>query len=386
MVAKENDGRANKSEPFQQSDEMFRLLVENVKDYAIFLLDPSGIVSSWNSGAERIKGYRAKEIIGKHFSCFYPREAIETKWPDRELEIAIKEGRYTDEGLRVRKDGSTFWAHVVISALRNNDGSLRGFSKVTRDLTERRNLEEKTRELNKELRNRVAQLIETQRLVELRTLELQKLSGQLMQVQDDERRRLSRTLHDELGQELAALKITISGASVEDEENLLPALEMIDRAISKVRNISYLLHPPLLDESGLVPALHWYFEGLRRRGHLRITFTPTPIAFPRLPGDIETAIFRVVQESLTNVYRHSGSEDARIDIDQQDDRVTVRVRDFGKGMGSAVPLMGVGVSGMKERIRQLNGELKISNAEPGTLVHASVPLFDAGPTRVWSSN
>jgi signal transduction histidine kinase len=232
----------------------------------------------------------------------------------------------------------------------------------------------------------VTQLIETQRLVELRTLELQKLSGQLMQVQDDERRRLSRTLHDELGQELAALKITISGASVEDEENLSPALEMIDRAISKVRNISYLLHPPLLDESGLVPALHWYFEGLRRRGHLRITFTPTPIDFPRLPGDIETAIFRVVQESLTNVYRHSGSEDARIDIDQQDDRVTVRVRDFGKGMGSAVPLMGVGVSGMKERIRQLNGELKISNEEPGTLVLASVPLFDAGPTRVWSSN
>src|SRR4029077_7838974 len=205
----------------------------------------------------------------------------------RELEIATKEGRYTDEGLRVRKDGSTFWAHVVITALRDEDGNLQGFSKVTRDLTERRELEERARELNRELRTRVTQLVETQRQVELRTLELQKLSRDLLNVQDEERRRLSRALHDELGQELAALKIELD---MKNQPGLAAASDMADRALTKVRNLSYLLHPPLLDESGLLPALHWYFDGLRKRSHLRTTFDHKPAIFLPLPSDLETAI------------------------------------------------------------------------------------------------
>lgn len=377
IVPYQGEAKKSKDERLQQSDEIFRLLVDSVKDYAIFLLDPSGIVSTWNQGAERIKGYRASEIIGQHFSRFYPPEAIESRWPDRELEIAGKEGRYTDEGPRVRKDGSTFWAHVVITALRGKDGELRGFSKVTRDLTERRELEERTRALNKELRTRITQLVESQRQIELRTLELQKLSGQLMTVQDDERRRLSRSLHDELGQELAAIKMILDAQNIA-QGKLTPAIEMTDRAIAKVRNISYLLHPPLLDESGLLPALHWYFEGVQKRAELRISFNYKPAVFPRLSRDLETAIFRVIQEALTNAYRHSGTQDAKIDIEQGPDRVIVRVRDFGKGIGPSAFTTGVGISGMKERIKQLNGELRVLRAEPGTLVEATLPLFDAG--------
>jgi len=159
-----DDGQARKHAEtrLQQSDEIFRLVVENVKDYAIFLLDAEGNVATWNQGAERIKGYKADEIIGKHFSQFYPREARETKWPERELEIAAKEGRFADEGLRIRKDGSSFWAYVVITPLRDNSGQVRGFSKVTRDLTETRALEERSRQLNKELRGRVTELLESQ--------------------------------------------------------------------------------------------------------------------------------------------------------------------------------------------------------------------------------
>jgi len=356
------------------SDEIFRLLVEGVEDYAIFLLDPTGKVSTWNQGAERIKGYKAQEIIGQHFSRFYPREAIESKWPDRELEIASKEGRYTDEGVRVRRDGSTFWAHVVITALRDDAGELRGFSKVTRDLTERREFEERTRQLNKELKGRINQLMESQRMVELRTLELQKLSAELMRVQDEERRRISRALHDELGQELAALKIDLDIQN-SDGQKLAPAIETVERALSKVRNVSYLLHPPLLDESGLLPALHWYFDGLKKRSELRITFDYMPRVFPRLSSELETTVFRIIQEALTNVYRHSGSEDARIDISQEIDRVRLRIRDFGKGIDPTAGTTGVGISGMKERVRQLNGELMVSRAEPGTLVEAVMPLI-----------
>jgi len=378
LVPQDMDAQKNTGIPLRQTDEIFRLLVESVKDYAIFLLDPEGRVSTWNQGAERIKGYKAQEIIGHHFSRFYPREAIESKWPDRELEIAGKEGRYTDEGLRVRKDGSTFWAHVVITALRDDAGVLKGFSKVTRDLTERRDLEERTRQLNKELRTRITQLVETQRQVESRTLELQKLSGELMRVQDEERRRIARALHDELGQELAALKIDLDMQNSGPDQKLSSAIEMTERALSKVRNISYLLHPPLLDESGLMPALHWYFDGLKKRSELRITFDCKPAVFPRLSRELETAIFRIIQEALTNVYRHSGSEDTRIDIIQDLDRVTVRVRDFGKGISPAALSAGVGISGMKERVKQLNGELRVSRAEPGTLVEATMPLFDSG--------
>jgi len=379
LVSREREAIRDVESRFQETDRAFRLLVDGVKDYAIFLLDPEGRVSTWNQGAERIKGYKAKEIIGQHFSRFYPQEAIDSKWPDRELEIATKEGRYSDEGLRVRKDGSTFWAHVVITSLRDESGTLRGFSKVTRDLTERRNLEERTRQLNKELRTRITQLVETQRLVELRTVELQKLSGELMRVQDEEHRRVARLLHDELGQELTALKIELDVQNAElDGRRLSPAIEIVERALSKVRNLSYLLHPPLLDESGLMPALHWYFNGLQKRSELRITFDYTPVDFSRLPRDIETAVFRIIQEALTNVYRHSGSKEARIEMKQESDRVSVRIRDFGKGIGPAASTAGVGISGMKERAKQLNGELKVTRAEPGTVVEAIIPLLDTG--------
>jgi PAS domain S-box-containing protein len=133
-------------------DEMFRRLVESVRDYAIFLLTPEGHIASWNSGAELIKQYQAPEIIGQHFSIFYEPEAVASGWPQEELRRAIAQGRFEDEGWRVRKDGTRFWANVVISPLRDASGALVGFSKVTRDLTERRRHEEQLRQSEERLR------------------------------------------------------------------------------------------------------------------------------------------------------------------------------------------------------------------------------------------
>ena len=137
-------------EALRQGEERFRLMVESVKDYAIFMLDPQGRIVTWNQGAERLKGYAGDEIIGSHFSRFYPREARERGWPDEELKRAAAEGRFEDEGWRVRKDGSQFWANVVITALRDQTGALQGFAKVTRDLTARREAEEQARVLVRE--------------------------------------------------------------------------------------------------------------------------------------------------------------------------------------------------------------------------------------------
>jgi PAS domain S-box-containing protein len=356
------------------NDELFKLLVDTVKDYAIFVLSPDGRVLTWNAGAQALKGYDRDEIIGQHFSKFYLPEAVQSNWPARELLLAEKEGRFSDEGWRVKKDGSAFWASVIITALRDQSGKLSGFAKVTQDMTERRDAAERIQNLNRELRKRVSQLDESRRVIELRTLELQNLSAQVLRLQDEERRRIARDLHDDLGQQLSGLKMIL------DRIGNKEASEIVDSAITYVRNLSYLLHPPLLDETGLRAALHWFIDGLAKRSNMEITMTIQPQNFPRLSTDIETTIFRVIQESLTNVFRHACSEVARVEIFKDGDWVVVRVRDFGKGVPAEVTSqarssMGVGIVGMRERVRQFGGELTVSRSEPGTLIEARIPLF-----------
>jgi PAS domain S-box-containing protein len=165
------DAIAASQKALLQSEERLRVLVEGVVDYAIIMLDANGYVMSWNTGAERLKGYAAGEIIGRHFSCFYPADVVQRGWPPRELEIASAEGRVEDEAWRVRKDGSRFWANVVITAIRDRSGQLQGFSKVTRDLTERKQAEEAVHRMNEELELRV----------QARTAELAEANRDLMQ-------------------------------------------------------------------------------------------------------------------------------------------------------------------------------------------------------------
>lgn len=136
-------GNSRLADAIKHGGRIYQLMVDSVRDYAIFMLDPNGHVASWNKGAQRIKGYGADEIIGRHFSAFYPPEDIASNKPAKELKIAARQGRFEDEGIRIRKDGTPFWANVVITAVRDDDGKLIGFAKVTRDLTERRAAQEK---------------------------------------------------------------------------------------------------------------------------------------------------------------------------------------------------------------------------------------------------
>ena len=154
-VTRDLTQRRKAEERLRESEEKFRLLVSAVKEYAIFMLDPNGNVATWNDGAQWLKGYEPQEIIGQHFSRFYPEEDICAKKPEWELEEAILTGRFEDEGWRIRKDGTRFWANVIITATRNEKGKLIGFSKVTQDLTKRRRLEEKLRRSNEELDHKV---------------------------------------------------------------------------------------------------------------------------------------------------------------------------------------------------------------------------------------
>lgn len=358
------------------SEKQFRVLVETVQDYAIFLLDIEGRVSSWNPGAERVKGYKTAEIIGKHFSCFYSEEDTRAGKPKRVLEIAISMGRVEDEGWRIRKDGSKFWANVVVTALRDDAGKLVGFCKITRDFTERM------------LAQQV--LAESQKKLQSSEKSLRRLSLHLLQTQDEERRRIGRELHDSLGQSLSVLKmkldslISLSGRTKIDQ--MLPDLEqcagIAEESLKEVRTISYLLYPPMLEEMGLKSAIPWYLDGFTKRSGVETTFD-IPSSFPRLPRDVELAIFRALQESLTNVHRHAESPTADVRIFMEESTVVMQISDKGKGMAlgdlddpgkDCAGTLGVGLRGMHERMGQVGGRLELTSSPAGTTVTARIPI------------
>jgi len=214
---------------------------------------------------------------------------------------------------------------------------------------------------------------------------LRELSARLMQLQDDERRRIARELHDSVGQTLAALAMNLSLVKSDLERltrvtNALTDSENLVRDMStEVRTISHLLHPPLLDEAGLASALRWYLDGFAQRSKITVDLD-LPEDFGRLPRELETAIFRIVQESLTNIHRHSESPVARIRLRQRKNEVLVQVEDKGRGIPlekqelmatSGTP--GVGIRGMRERLRQLGGSLEIESSSDGTLVTGKLP-------------
>jgi PAS domain S-box-containing protein len=366
-----------------ETEQQLRLLVEAVQDYAIFMLDAEGRVQSWNSGAQRIKGYQASEIIGRHFSCFYSEEDVNAGKPARELEIAIREGRVEDEGWRIRKDGSRFWANVVITPLKDSSGRVIAFGKVTRDVTDRmqaqRALEQSQRKLQDSERS------------------LRQLSLHLLRTQDEERRRIGRELHDSLGQYLSVLKMKLDTlvrradkSPSGDAGELKQCTQLIDEAVKEVRTISYLLYPPMLEEMGLKSAIPWYLEGFMKRSGITTSFEVSP-GFRRLQGDIELALFRVLQESLTNVHRHSGSPVADVRLSIENGAVVLAVGDRGKGVNSKnfekssqdwMGALGVGLRGMNERMRQLGGTLDVSSTTGGTTVTATVPISDPAEAEV----
>jgi len=371
-----------KEKILHQTAQQLQLLVEAVHDYAIFMLEPDGRIRTWNAGAQRIKGYKASEIIGKHFSCFYSEEDINAGKPRRELEIALREGSIEDEGWRLRKDGSKFWANVIITAIKDAEGKLIGFGKVTRDATERM------------LAQRA--IDESQRKLQSSEKSLRQLSLHLLRTQDEERRRIGRDLHDSLGQNLAVLKMKLdslanrpSGNPASDADDLRQCAQLTDEAVKEVRTISYLLYPPMLEEMGLKSAIPWYLEGFMKRSGIATAFSISP-NFKRLPSDIELALFRVLQESLTNIHRHSGSATADVRLTMQGGAAVLEVSDRGQGLKADnfeksgqdwVGSLGVGLRGMNERLRQVGGSLDIASTAQGTTITASVPIPENGESQ-----
>jgi PAS domain S-box-containing protein len=368
--------------------------IVDYSDDAIISKDLNGIVTSWNKTAEQLFGYRAHEIVGTSITRIIPPERQEE---EAEIITRIRRGERVEhfETVRLRKDGSTVDVSVTISPVKDDEGIVIGASKIARDITERKQMVEALREREQQLRS-LADKLES--IVHTRTEELERrntevmeqaeqlreLTRRLQQGQDSERRRIARELHDSAGQLLAVLSLNLQQirdhAKLDEPtaEALHDSEDLVRQLSNEIRTMSYLLHPPLLDESGLGGAVRWYAKGLSERGGFEIGLSISP-TFGRLPGDMELTLFRIVQECLTNVHRHSGSKTARIYLARNAQAISLQIEDEGVGIapeklaGLRMQRSGVGITGMRERVGQFGGVMNIESSERGTKVSVSIP-------------
>ena len=387
LLVRDITARKETETALRQGEERFRLLMGGVQDYAIFMLDPEGRVTSWNRGAERILGYRDSEIVGRHFSLLFPEDDVRSGKPQQALQIAAREGRFEDEGWRISKNGTRLWANGVITALRNQAGELIGFAKVTRDFTERMKEHEALEGAKRELEVEVAARTEAQRKSQDSADSLRDLSLKLLRVQDEERRRLGKELHDSLGQYLALLKTKLDLVKPLAEKGnpilsakIAECAGLAEESVKELRTVSYLLYPPMLEEMGLKAAIQAYLDGFTSRSGITTTFGVSD-KFPRFSREVELALFRVLQESLTNVHRHSSSREAAVRLLVKGGAVVLEVSDKGQNLPSGIyeerGQSGVGLRGMKERVQQLSGKLELSSASTGTTLTAIIPITES---------
>ncbi len=339
------DGEGNRVYTLEGADLPYSVLVERMQQGAAILDGQSNIIYC-NPSLERLIGASRDSLIGVPLRRFLNAD-------DHSLFQRLS--RETDEGprdaeMRVRRtDGTEMPANLSFRLLTRDKSSI---GILITDLTAQKQQAE--------------------------------LTSRIQQMQDEERRRLARELHDSVGQLLAA--ISMNFVRVRDEAHRLsPAVakavsdnaDMVNQISDEIRTISHLLHPPLLDEVGLPSALRWYTDGFAQRSNIQTTLD-IPAKFDRLSPDMEIAIFRAVQECLTNVHRHSGSPSCSIKMVQDADRLRIEVKDSGRGIPQSKQSMssswGVGLRGMQERIRQLGGTFEIETSSKGTVIKVSLPV------------
>jgi signal transduction histidine kinase len=282
------------------------------------------------------------------------------------------------------KDGEYRWFRARAVPIRDHEGKILKWYGTCSDIHDSKVLEQSIRETADRL----------EKMIDERTTALRQLSSRLMALQDEERRRIARELHDGLGQELIAAKMMLDGILMETssqppKEAAADASGLIDRAIQQTRSISHLLHPPLLDEVGLHSAVQWYVDGFAKRSGIDTTVDVNPQDFPRLIPELETAAFRIIQEALSNVFRHSGAQKCWVTVSLDDAQIMVTVRDNGKGIAEHIAELqpgsiGMGIGGMRQRVKEFSGELRVENAHPGTLVEVAIParILSSPETRV----
>ena len=356
----------------QGAEHPYRLMIETIDEGAASLADDGTVLYANRSFAE-IFDVPLEKFIGAPLNDFVfgeDRELLATLIADAGINIVRGEIRLDSHRQRPRT------IRLTLSPVREQ--GVHTICVVATELTE---------------------LIETNEALRVSELSLRQLSARLLKLQDEERRRIARDLHDTTGQKIAVLSMTLDRLAklvdtrkADVKDALAESRDVVGKIGEEIRTLSYLLHPPLLDECGLASAVLWYAEGFKKRSgiHLSVSIDEELV---RLTTDAETALFRVLQESLTNVHRYSGSPSAEIRIFQSASKVHLEIVDHGKGVKAGTerpafagaPTLGVGIPGMRERIRQLGGQLEVEFSNEGTRVYASLPTEafteESGPFR-----
>jgi PAS domain S-box-containing protein len=325
---------------------------------AAFISDLENRITYWNHGAERLYGWKKEEAIGRNAS-----ELLQTEFPvsyQDVLSALTSKGVWEGELRQTTRYGHRMSVASRWTYRRDPEGIPVGWLEINSDLTLQKKAQEAAR----------------------------RLSARILQVQDLERRKLARELHDSLGQYLASLKVNIRSSlrnidAVHPRKLLTECVEILDRCLTETRTISYLLHPPLLDETGLASAIRWYVEGFSQRSGISVSLQ-LPDTIPRFSDEIETTVFRILQESLTNAHRHAKTERAQISVELRPFTIALTVRDYGCGIAAdrlrsfleRNEGMGVGLGGMRERVRELGGTLTVTSGEDnlGTIVSVEIPV------------
>jgi PAS domain S-box-containing protein len=346
-----------------------------------------GVVLDANRLCLEMCGYRAEDVLGRVFwECGWWQGYPDSQDKIRAATPHAAQGISYREVLPYRwADGTERTVDLSLHPIRDSRGQIIFLHPTGVDITDLKTAEEKYRTLAETLEEKVRVRTEE---VEQRTQQLRDLSRRLLQTQDDERRRIARELHDSAGQYMASIQMNLD--ALLREAVALPAAQMarisdsiamLERCNSEIRTLSYLLHPPLLDELGLRSALSWYLEGFSERSGIKVELQ-VPDDLPRMTANTETVIFRVVQQSLVNIHRHSGSQIAKIRIKCDAERISLRISDEGKGMSlvaldginTGTGLVGVGMAGMRERVRGLGGDFEVRSRNDGTTIQISLPV------------
>ncbi len=378
-----------KLQAVRQGEERFRLLVGSIRDCSILLLSADGAVTSWNPGTRLVEGYDAADVIGRNHVLFYTAEDIARGYPDLALETAAAEGQHEAEGWRVRKDGSTFWAHVVMTAMKDETGKLTGFARVARDLTERKAAEEQLRKIAVVLEQRVSE-----RTLELREshVRLRELATELTLTEQRERRRLAGDLHDYLAQLLVLIRIKLHQISAQVKEPPAAALLLeADRttidALDYTRSLVAELAPPALQESGLLEGFEWLAQQMKNHG-LTVTLDKQ-VEDVVLGADQAVLVFQSTRELLFNVLKHAGTDQAILIIDRNSDgHLVVTVKDQGRGFDPhAMPVLSderkrFGLFSVRERTEAMGGKLEVTSASnQGTCAALILPSWPMDSTQ-----
>lgn len=361
--------------PDAPRDEALRLLFDNAREYAIFLMDPEAQITHWNEGAERVLGWTEAGAVGRPGEIIFTPEQRAGGVPEAEIGRAKREGRAEDRRWHVRKDGSRFWANGMMISLRDERGALRGLAKILRDETARKRAEDALDVLRQSLEEQV----------EERTAQVRRLAAQLAEAETEGLRRAAAVLHDDVQQRLYGLHLGVGDlVRALEEAGQTPLAERARRvrrwsgeALYLTRQLAADLTPSAETDGTLADALGALSAQADALFGFRVAVEGAGGA-PPLPGPTVTLVARAVQEAVFNAVKHAQVDEATVHVAVEDGAVTVTVRDGGAGFDPAVTTSGLGLSRMRARMTLVGGEARVASAPGGgTEVVLSVPLRDA---------